>query len=57
LAREGRCTIHLEVRKARSTHHLVEGGVKALARALRQAAEVDPRLAPDAVPSTKETLA
>jgi imidazoleglycerol-phosphate dehydratase len=57
LAREARGTIHLEVRKARSTHHLVEGGVKALARALRQAAEVDPRLAADAVPSTKETLA
>jgi imidazoleglycerol-phosphate dehydratase len=57
LAREARCTIHLEVRKARSTHHLVEGGMKALARALRQAAEIDPRLAADAVPSTKETLA
>jgi imidazole glycerol phosphate synthase glutamine amidotransferase subunit len=42
LAREARCAIHLEVRKARSTHHLVEGGAKALARALRQAAELDP---------------
>jgi imidazoleglycerol-phosphate dehydratase len=55
LAREAHCAIHLEVRKARSTHHLVEGGAKALARALRQAAELDPRLAGGS-PSTKETL-
>ena len=57
LAREARCTIHVEVRKARSTHHLVEGGVKALARALREASELDPRLSADAIASTKETLA
>jgi imidazoleglycerol-phosphate dehydratase len=56
LAREARFAVHLEVRKARSTHHLVEGGVKALARALRQAAEPDPRLG-GASPSTKGTLA
>jgi imidazoleglycerol-phosphate dehydratase len=58
LAREARASVHLEVRKARSTHHLVEGGVKALARALRQAWAPDPRLAAsdDAVPSSKGTL-
>jgi imidazoleglycerol-phosphate dehydratase len=58
LAREARASIHLEVRKARSTHHLVEGGTKALARALRAAWEPDPRLAgiTDAVPSSKGTL-
>lgn len=58
LAREARASVHLEVRKARSTHHLVEGGVKALARALRQAWEPDLRLADanDAVPSSKGTL-
>ncbi len=55
LAREGRLAVHLEVRKARSTHHLVEGGVKALARALRQAVELDPRRAGTS-PSTKGTL-
>lgn len=58
LAREARASIHLEVRKARSTHHLVEGGVKALARALRQAWAADVRLA-DAdqpMPSSKGTL-
>jgi len=57
LAREARASVHLEVRKARSTHHLVEGGAKALARALRQAWDPDPRLAgTDAVPSSKGTL-
>lgn len=55
VAREGRLAVHLEVRKARSTHHLVEGAIKAFARALRQAAEPDPRLAGGS-PSTKETL-
>ena len=58
LAREMRASVHLEVRRARSTHHLVEGGMKSLARALRQAWEPDPRLADvaDAVPSSKGTL-
>lgn len=57
LAREARASVHLEVRKARSTHHLVEGAMKALARALRQAWEPDPRLArTDEVPSSKGTL-
>lgn len=55
LAREGRFAVHLEVRKARSTHHLVEGGMKAFARALRQAAEPDPRLGGGS-PSSKGTL-
>ena len=57
LAREVRASVHLEVRKARSTHHLVEGGMKALARSLRQAWEPDPRLAgTEAMPSSKGTL-
>ena len=57
LAREVRAAIHLEVRKSRSTHHLVEGGAKALARSLRQAWEPDGRLAGrDEVPSSKGTL-
>ncbi len=61
LAREARASVHLEVRRARSTHHLVEAGAKSLARALRQAWEADPRLADvadsrDAVPSSKGTL-
>ena len=57
LAREARASVHLEVRGAQSTHHLVEGGAKSLARALRQAWEPDPRMAgTDAVPSSKGTL-
>ena len=58
LAREARASVHLEVRRARSAHHLVEGGVKSLARALRQAWEPDPQLADaeDTVPSSKGTL-
>jgi imidazoleglycerol-phosphate dehydratase len=60
LAREGRLALHLEVRKARSAHHLAEGAMKAFARALREAAEPDPRLVDEsgraASPSTKETL-
>ncbi len=62
LAREARLTVHLDVRKARSTHHHCEAMVKAFGRALRQAVEPDPRLAPAgedaqaAVPSTKGTI-
>lgn len=57
VAREARASVHLEVRRARSTHHLVEGGAKALARALRQAWEPDPRLTgTQSVPSSKGTL-
>ena len=57
VAREARASVHLEVRKACSTHHLVEGGAKAVARALRQAWEPDPRLAgTETVPSSKGTL-
>ena len=60
LAREARASVHAEVLKARNTHHLVEGGTKALARSLRQAWELDPRLVDvdpeDAVPSSKGTL-
>ena len=60
LAREARASVHLQVRGARSTHHLVEGGVKSLARSMRQAWEPDPRLSDatdaDVVPSSKGTL-
>lgn len=61
LSREARLTVHLEVRKARSVHHHCEAMVKAFARALRQAVELDPRLAGEgegeaAIPSSKGTL-
>jgi imidazoleglycerol-phosphate dehydratase len=61
LAREARLNVHLEVRKARSVHHHCEAMVKAFARALRMAVELDPRLVaeegePAVVPSSKGTL-
>jgi len=48
-------TLHVEVVYGENTHHKIEACFKGLARALRQAAEIDPRKA-DAVPSTKGTL-
>ena len=48
-------TLHVETLYGRNNHHIVESAFKALARALRQAVEIDPRKA-DAIPSTKGTL-
>ena len=48
-------TLHVTQRAGRNAHHVAEGCFKALARALRMAAEPDPR-AGDAVPSTKGSL-
>ena len=48
-------TLHVTARAGRNAHHMAEGCFKALARALRAAAEPDPR-APGAIPSTKGLL-
>ena len=48
-------TLHLTRRAGRNAHHVAEACFKATARALRMAAEPDPR-APDAIPSTKGLL-
>ncbi|MFN3076570.1 MAG: imidazoleglycerol-phosphate dehydratase HisB [Alphaproteobacteria bacterium] len=48
-------TLHVETPYGGNTHHIIESCYKALARALRQAIELDPRKA-DAVPSTKGVL-
>ena len=48
-------TLHVENLYGENTHHIVESCYKGLARALRQAIEIDPRKA-DAVPSTKGRL-
>ncbi|HLI10165.1 MAG TPA: imidazoleglycerol-phosphate dehydratase HisB [Alphaproteobacteria bacterium] len=48
-------TLHIENLYGENSHHIVESCYKGLARALRQAVEIDPRKA-DAVPSTKGTL-
>jgi imidazoleglycerol-phosphate dehydratase len=46
--------LHVEQRYGRSPHHVVESIFKGLARALRAAVELDPRVAD--VPSVKGTL-
>ena len=48
-------TLHIENIYGENTHHIVESCYKGLARALRQAIEIDPRKS-DAVPSTKGVL-
>lgn len=48
-------TLHVENLYGDNTHHIIESCYKGLARALRQAIEIDPRKA-DAVPSTKGSL-
>jgi imidazoleglycerol-phosphate dehydratase len=54
-AREGRLNLHVRELAGENDHHRVEAAFKALARALRQAANIDPRQAGD-IPSTKDTL-
>ena len=48
-------TLHVENLYGENSHHIVESCFKGLARALRQAVEIDPRRA-GAVPSTKGVL-
>jgi imidazoleglycerol-phosphate dehydratase len=48
-------TLHVETLYGKNNHHMIESAYKGLARALRQAVEIDPRKA-DAIPSTKGTL-
>jgi imidazoleglycerol-phosphate dehydratase len=47
-------TLHVRVISGRNAHHMVEAQFKAVARALRDAVTVDPRVV--GVPSTKGTL-
>jgi imidazoleglycerol-phosphate dehydratase len=55
LATHGGITLHLDLRHGVNSHHIAEAAFKAVARALRQAVEPDPRRA-DAIPSTKGNL-
>jgi imidazoleglycerol-phosphate dehydratase len=48
-------TLHVENFYGDNNHHIAESAFKALARALREAVEIDPRQK-DAIPSTKGTL-
>ena len=54
-AQNARVTLHVENIFGENNHHIVESCFKALARALRDATETDPRAA-DSIPSTKGTL-
>lgn len=54
LAYNARITLHVNVRYGRDPHHITEAEYKAVARALRQAYEHDPRVT--GVPSTKGAL-
>ena len=48
-------TLHVRQLDGVNSHHIIEGVFKGLARALRQAVEIDPAFA-DEIPSTKEVL-
>jgi len=54
LAHNAGLCVHLRLLAGRDPHHIAEAQYKALARALRQAVEVDPRVR--GVPSTKGVL-
>lgn len=54
-ARGAQCNLHVVLHAGENLHHIVEVSFKALARALREASELDPRAA-GAIPSTKGTL-
>ena len=55
LSTHGGSTLHVERLAGSNAHHVAEATFKAVARALRDAVETDPRKA-DAVPSTKGSL-
>ena len=55
LSTHGGITLHVEALAGINSHHIAEAAFKAVARALREAVETDPRKA-DAVPSTKGAL-
>jgi imidazoleglycerol-phosphate dehydratase len=54
VATQGRMNLHVLLHYGRNSHHISEAIFKGLARALRMAVEVDPRVV--GVPSTKGTL-
>lgn len=52
--RGAQCNLHVRLHEGDILHHIIEISFKALARALRDATELDPRVS--GVPSTKGTL-
>ncbi|MCO8146616.1 imidazoleglycerol-phosphate dehydratase HisB [Rhodovulum tesquicola] len=55
LSTHGGITLHVDCLHGINSHHIAEAAFKAVARALREAVETDPRKA-DAIPSTKGAL-
>ncbi len=55
LTTHGGITLHIDMLHGINSHHIAEATFKAVARALREAVEPDPRKG-DAIPSTKGTL-
>ncbi len=55
LATHGGITLHVDLIHGFNSHHIAEAAFKAVARALREAVEPDPRLG-NALPSTKGAL-
>lgn len=53
--RKAECSLHLRLLAGKNSHHILEGAFKCAARAMAQAAALDPRRA-DAIPSTKGVL-
>ncbi len=47
--------LHVDILRARNSHHAIEGIFKGLGRTLRGACEIDPRAA-DSIPSTKGVI-
>ena len=54
-SRSAELTLHIRQLAGKNSHHIIEGAFKSVARALRAAAEPDPRFA-EALPSTKGVL-
>jgi imidazoleglycerol-phosphate dehydratase len=54
VAANAKCNLHVLLHHGRNCHHISEGIFKSVARALRMAVEIDPRVS--GVPSTKGTL-
>ncbi|MBW4707804.1 imidazoleglycerol-phosphate dehydratase HisB [Roseobacter sp. YSTF-M11] len=55
LSTHGGITLHVDMLHGLNSHHIAEAAFKSVARALRDAVEVDPRKT-DAIPSTKGAL-
>ena len=55
LSTHGGITLHVDLLHGVNSHHIAEAAFKAVARALREAVETDPRKG-DAIPSTKGSL-